>query len=161
MRRRSTSTHRPALLRLLAPSPAAESPPRLHSEVDAWAMRAAASNGFGGEPLPASVRPPFAAVQPAAFIDLSDPLASAVVRARRWARRAAAVLRLLRRRARSRESLGQLQSLDEATLRDLGLARSELSSLIAESSGRAAATRRAITEHQWFRLRSSTRSLVL
>lgn len=161
MRRRSPSIHVPALLRLLAPSPAAESPLRLHSEVDAWALRAAASNGFGGELPPASVRPPLAAARPAAFIDLSDPLASAVVRARRWARRAAAVLRLLRRRARSRESLGQLQCLDDATLRDLGLARSELASLMAESTGRAAATRRAITEQPRFPLRTATRSLVL
>jgi hypothetical protein len=91
------------LLQPLAASPAAESMPRVHPEVEAWALRAAASNGFGGDlaSTPAG-RERTDAAPHAASVDLSDPLASAVVRARRHARRALALLRLYRRRARHR-----------------------------------------------------------
>jgi uncharacterized protein YjiS (DUF1127 family) len=143
------------LLQPLAASPAADAPPRVHPEVEAWAIRAAASNGFGGELV--STRSGGASIDAkagAAFVDLSDPLASAVVRARRYARRAAALYRLHRRRARHRAELRQLQSLDAAALRDLGLTRSEIGSVLAEAAGRAEATRRAVVEHEWFRLRA-------
>jgi uncharacterized protein YjiS (DUF1127 family) len=147
-----------ALLRPFASSTAADSPPRVHPEVEAWAMRAATANGFGGDPAgsgrAAAARPAPAQAQASAFIDLSDPLASAVVRARRYARRAAALLRLLVRRARHRAELRQLQALDAATLRDLGLTRSEIGSVHAESAGRAVATRRALAEHEWIRFRA-------
>jgi uncharacterized protein YjiS (DUF1127 family) len=146
-----------ALLRPLAASIStpAESPPRVHPEVEAWAIRAATANGFGGEP-PAGVvaaAPPGGA-QASAFVDLSDPLASAVVRARRYARRAAALLRLAGRHARHRAEIRQLQALDAAALRDLGLTRSEIDSVQAESAGRAAATRRAFAEHERIRFRA-------
>ena len=144
-----------ALLRPLAASPATGTRPLVHAEIEAWAMRAAAANGFGGDPafLPKPTERPAAAAA-AAFIDLSDPLASAVVRARRYARRAIALLRLARRRSRHREQLRQLQQLDPATLRDLGLSSSEIGSLLAEATGRAAATRRQFVEHERFRLRA-------
>lgn len=142
-----------ALLRPLAASPAAGTRPLVHAEIEAWAMRAAAANGFGGAPafLPKPTGRPAAAAA-AAFIDLSDPLASAVVRARRYARRAVALLRLARRRSRHREQLRRLQQLDPATLRDLGLSSSEIGSLLAEATGRAPATRRQFVEHERFRL---------
>jgi len=143
------------LLQPLAASPAADSPPRVHPEVEAWAIRAAASNGFGGDAMP--MRSSGRSIDEtlnAASVDLSDPLASAVVRARRYAHRAAALFRLVRRRSRQRADLRQLQSLDAATLRDLGLTRSEIGSVQAEAAGRSAATRRPIVEHEWFRLRA-------
>jgi uncharacterized protein YjiS (DUF1127 family) len=142
-----------ALLQPLAASPAADSRPLVHAEIEAWALRAAAANGFGGDlaSVPKQPARPSAAV-PVAFIDLSDPLASAVVRARRYARRAAALLRLLRRHSRHRAELRQLQQLDAATLRDLGLTHSEIGSVHAEATGRIAATRRLSVEHSWFRL---------
>lgn len=162
MRRLVTFISPPALLQLLAPSPAHDAPPRVHAEIEAWAIRAAASSGFGGD-LPATRNDAgrkYAAPH-AASVDLSDPLASAVVRARRYARRAVALYRLLARRARHRSELRQLQALDAATLRDLGLTRSELGSVHAELTGRAAATRRAFVEHEWFRLSAGARGLVL
>jgi uncharacterized protein YjiS (DUF1127 family) len=143
------------LLQPLAASPAGNSPPRVHPEVEAWAIRAATSNGFGGDLV--STRSDGARIDvapAAASVDLSDPLASAVVRARRYARRAAALLRLYRRRSRQRVGLRQLQSLDAATLRDLGLTRAEIGSVLAESAGLAAATRRPVIEHEWIRLRA-------
>jgi uncharacterized protein YjiS (DUF1127 family) len=144
-----------ALLQPFAASPAPDSLPRVHPEIEAWAMRAAASNGFGGDlqPLPRG-QANRAASQHVGFVDLSDPMASAVVRARRYARRAVALFRLLRRRARRAAELRQLQSLDSGTLRDLGLTRSEIGSVYAESVGLAAATRRPVVEHEWFRLRA-------
>lgn len=161
MRRLFSSSNPLALLQLLATSPAVDSPPRVHSEVEAWAIRAAASNGFGGDLMSAPARAVQKdAARPVAFIDLSDPLASAVVRARRYGRRAVALYRLLGRRARHRSELRQLQELDAATLRDLGLTRSEVGSVHAESTGRVAVTRRAMVEHEWFRLSAGTRSLV-
>jgi uncharacterized protein YjiS (DUF1127 family) len=144
-----------ALLQPLAASPAPDSPPRVHPEIEAWAIRAAASNGFGGDLRPAPHgRASPSAPQRAGFVDLSDPMASAVVRARRYVRRAVALFRLLRRRARHAAELRQLQSLDNDTLRDLGLTRSEIGSVYAESVGDVAATRRPIVEHEWYRLRA-------
>lgn len=144
-----------ALLRPLAASPAAGTPPLVHAEIEAWAMRAAAANGFGGNLVsaakPAEQAP---AAPPSRFIDLSDPLASAVVRARRFARRAAALLRVLHRHARHRAARRQLQQLDAATLRDLGLARSEIGSVHAEATGLVAASRRRVVEDPWSRLRA-------
>jgi uncharacterized protein YjiS (DUF1127 family) len=144
-----------ALLRPFAASTPAGSPPRVHPEVEAWAIRAATASGFGGErPAGFGAAAPQGRAQASAFVDLSDPLASAVVRARRYARRAAALLRLAGRRARHRAELRQLQALDAAALRDLGLTRSEIGSVHAESSGRVAATRRAFAEHEWIRFRA-------
>jgi len=144
-----------ALLQPLAASPAPDSPPRVHPEIEAWAIRAAASNGFGGDLQSTPHNRAGAAVpQHAGFVDLSDPMASAVVRARRYVRRVAALFRLLRRWVRQAAELRQLQSLDSDALRDLGLTRSEIGSVYAESIGLVAATRRPIVEHEWFRLRA-------
>ena len=143
------------LLQPLAASPAPDSPPRVHPEIEAWAIRAAASNGFGGDLQPMPHGQASRAASPnAESVDLSDPMASAVVQARRYARRAVAMFRLFRRRARHAAELRQLQSLDSGTLRDLGLTRSEIGSVYAESVGRVAATRRPIVEHEWFRIRA-------
>jgi uncharacterized protein YjiS (DUF1127 family) len=67
-------------------------------------------------------------------------------------RRAGAALRLVRRRRRQVAARRQLESLDAAALRDLGLDRSEIGSAIAELQGRAARTRRIVLEHEWLRL---------
>jgi len=143
------------LLQPLSASPAADSTPLVHPEVEAWAIRAAASNGFGGDLVYKSAgRKRTDAAPHAASVDLSDPLASAVVRARRLARRALALLRLYRRRARERNALGQLQALDAAALRDLGLTRSEIGSVLAEAAGRAAATRRQTAQAELLRIRA-------
>jgi uncharacterized protein YjiS (DUF1127 family) len=153
--RRVVSFITPTLLEPLAPSPAADTPPRVHADVAAWAIRAAASNGFGGE-LPSSgdYATGRHAVSPTAFVDRGDPGSSAVARARRYARRVVALYRLLQRRARHKAELRQLQSLDAAALRDLGLTRSEIGSAHAEAVGRVAPTRRIFVEHEWFRSRA-------
>lgn len=143
------------LLQPLAPSPAADVPPRVHPELEAWAIRAARANGFGGE-LAAPGQRAGSALAPvhADRVPFADPMDLTVVRARRYARRAMALLRLYRRRMRQAGELRQLGSIDAATLRDLGLTRSEIGSIYAEAIGRAAPTRRAIVEHEWFRLRT-------
>jgi uncharacterized protein YjiS (DUF1127 family) len=56
---------------------------------------------------------------------------------------AAAWQRIRRRRAMLRE----LESLDDRMLRDIGVHRSEVSSLVAELVGAAPATRRAVMRH--------------
>jgi uncharacterized protein YjiS (DUF1127 family) len=131
--------------------PAAESRPRVHAEIEDWAMRAAARNGFGGEmPRPA--------VLPRGRAGATDHAAPAGMRPEtaRLKRRVVAVLRLLARRMRQAAALRRLQSLDAAALRDLGLDRSELGSVHAEVYGRAAPTRRLVVEHEWFRLRAGS-----
>lgn len=65
---------------------------------------------------------------------------------RRIGRRARALLRLIARRRRERRGLDDLRHLDERTLRDLGITRSELPSVAAELQGRAGPTRRRIEE---------------
>ena len=95
MRRLLAHIRPTTLLQSLSASPAADSTPLVHPEVEAWAIRAAASNGFGGDLVYTSAgRKRTDAAPHAASVDLSDPLASAVVRARRQARRALALLRL-------------------------------------------------------------------
>jgi uncharacterized protein YjiS (DUF1127 family) len=126
----------------------AESRPRVHAELDAWALRAAARNGFGSEwvALPDSLQQQQAARR-SAQVGWGDLLA-------RTNRRARAVLRLVGRRLRQAAQLRQLQSLDAPALRDLGLDRSEIGSVHAELHGRAAPTRRFVVEHEWLRLRA-------
>ena len=83
MRRLLANISPTSLLQTLSASPAAASTPRVHPEVEAWAIRAAASNGFGGDLVYTSAgRKRTDAAPHAASVDLSDPLASAVVRAR-------------------------------------------------------------------------------
>jgi uncharacterized protein YjiS (DUF1127 family) len=127
---------------------AVESLPRVHAEVEDWAMRAALRNGFGGERTTQQESVPLrAAARRSAQTGFGALLAQAI-------RRGRAALRLFHRRLRHAAALQQLQSLDAAALRDLGLDRSELGSAIAELQGRAASTRRIVLEHERLRLRA-------
>ena len=78
---------------------------------------------------------------------------------RRFARRVRAMARLAGRRRRARRNDEDLRHLDERTLRDLGLTRAEIPSVVAELAGRAGATRQRTDPHDWhstssrFRLR--------
>lgn len=70
----------------------------------------------------------------------------------RWhriARRVRALLRLMTRRRRARRRLLDLNQLDDRTLRDLGLSRSELTSVASELGGQAAASRRRTDAEVW------------
>jgi uncharacterized protein YjiS (DUF1127 family) len=67
----------------------------------------------------------------------------------RLARRSRARLRLAVRRRRAGPRFGELQQLDDATLRDLGLSRSELYSAASEAGGLAAASRRQTDLDVW------------
>jgi hypothetical protein len=67
----------------------------------------------------------------------------------RVARRARALVRLGLRRRRAWKNHQALCDLDDATLHDLGLARSELGSFVSELGGRAGATRRRIDLDAW------------
>lgn len=84
---------------------------------------------------------------------------------RRLTRRLRAIARLVARRRRARRRFEDLRHLDERTLRDLGLTRSELASVVAELGGRAAATRRRTDLDVWqsassrFRVRAIDSSL--
>lgn len=118
----------------------------LHPDLDAWAMRAANASGFGGNAMPT--------VSPRMLPAVAAPVTAPAERPSRPLRRVRALLRLLRRRARHRAELRELESLDAATLRDLGLHRSEIGSIWSERVGLAMASRRPFAEHEHFRLRS-------
>jgi uncharacterized protein YjiS (DUF1127 family) len=83
----------------------------------------------------------------------------------RVARRLRAIARLMWRRRRAARNFADLGRLDERTLRDLGLTRSELGSVTAELGGLAAATRRHADLEVWqsasssFRIRAVDTSL--
>ena len=64
-------------------------------------------------------------------------------------RRLRAIARLIARRLRARRRFEDLRHLDERTLRDLGVTRSELASIVSELGGRAAATRRRTDLEVW------------
>ena len=80
-------------------------------------------------------------------------------------RRLRAIARLIARRLRARRRFEDLRHLDERTLRDLGLTRSELASVVAELGGHATATRRRTDLEVWqsassrFRIRAIDSSL--
>lgn len=80
-------------------------------------------------------------------------------------RRLRAIVRLIARRRRARRRFEDLRHLDDRTLRDLGVTRSELASVVSELGGRAAATRRRTDLEVWqsassrFRLRAIDSSL--
>lgn len=83
----------------------------------------------------------------------------------RLARRLRAIARLIARRRRARRRFDDLRHLDERTLRDLGITRSELASVVSELGGGAAATRRRVDDEVWrsaswsFRIRAVDSSL--
>ena len=83
----------------------------------------------------------------------------------RLTRRLRAIARLVARRRRARRRFDDLRHLDERTLRDLGITRSELASVVSELGGRAAATRRRVERDTWqsassrFRIRAVDSSL--
>ena len=68
---------------------------------------------------------------------------------RRLARRLRAVGRLVARRRRAWKRFEDLQHLDERTLRDLGVTRSEIGSIVSELGGHAAVTRRRADLEVW------------
>lgn len=67
----------------------------------------------------------------------------------RLTRRLRAIARLVARRRRARRRFDDLRHLDERTLRDLGVTRSELASIVSELGGCAAATRRRTDLEAW------------
>ena len=83
----------------------------------------------------------------------------------RLIRRLRAIARLVARRRRARRWFDDLRHLDERTLRDLGIRRSELASIVSELGGRAAVTRRRVDREVWqsassrFRVRAIDSSL--
>jgi uncharacterized protein YjiS (DUF1127 family) len=116
----------PAITRIYLPKkpatatrPAAQQP---RSELMALAMRSSAANGFGDA---ATAVPELAAS-----------------RARAWRERIERRLAALRANFRAEAQRRALARLSPATLRDLGLDRSEVGSLTAELNGTAEATRR-------------------
>jgi uncharacterized protein YjiS (DUF1127 family) len=101
------------------------------------------------------------------------PTAARALASREWpqrpvhrlVRRLRAIARLVARRRRARRRFDDLRHLDERTLRDLGVTRSELASVVSELGGRAAATRRRTDLEVWqsassrFRVRAIDSSL--
>jgi uncharacterized protein YjiS (DUF1127 family) len=83
------------------------------------------------------------------------PLRRAVAAA---ARRARAVVRLALRRRRARQRHQALYHLDDATLHDLGMSRSEVASVVSELGGRASATRRRTDLDAWLSASSRFRA---
>lgn len=73
----------------------------------------------------------------------------------RLARRVRALARLVARRRRARRRFDDLRHLDERTLRDLGVTRSELASVVAELGGQASITRRRTDANFWASASSS------
>lgn len=75
----------------------------------------------------------------------------------RLARRARAVVRLALRRRRASRRCEELRHLEDVTLRDLGLTRSEAASFAYELGGFAAATRRRTDLDAWLSASSRLR----
>ncbi len=122
--------------------------PRVHAELEDWAMRAAARNGFGDAWV---ARADSVQLRQAARRSAQAGFSALLARV---IRRSRAAMRLARRSLRRAAQMRQLQSLDASALRDLGLDRSEIGSVHAELHGRAALTRRIVVEHEWLRVRA-------
>jgi hypothetical protein len=109
---------------------------RERSEMDASAMRAAAANGFGD----AGVTEPVPASKPA-------PAPTSV-----WSRlrqSGAALVQKWLADLHSRAAMSALERLDAATLRDLGMHRSEFGSYAVESRGVVPVTRRRVVNRDF------------
>lgn len=84
-------------------------------------------------------------VQPITFKTLSQRVEQAIVRQLR------AMLDTVRRTRRRSKLLRELQGLDDHMLRDIGVHRAELPSVVAELVGSAPATRRQVLASQQVR----------
>jgi uncharacterized protein YjiS (DUF1127 family) len=109
---------------------------RARSEMDASALRAAAANGFGD----AGVTAPMPASKP------TRAPASAWSRLRRFG---TGLIGKWLTGWQARAEVAALDRLDAATLRDLGIHRSELGSYAMESRGVVPITRRRVVNRQF------------
>ena len=113
-------------------------------DADGWARHAAGANGFSDVGMyaafaPATLQPPMyfkARVERAHM--LGDAIVAACRAVGRGAQRAWAAWRQWRA---AREVYASLSDLDDRTLHDLGIDRSELTSVAREASGQAEYTR--------------------
>ena len=106
---------------------------RTRAQIDAWAKHAEASNGFGDAGVVAAestFEPTPTAPQPGAW--------------RRFRRSVAEFIGRWVEYRRMRAEHAALARLDAATLRDLGIGRSEIGSYVAEFNGSSQVTRRRI-----------------
>lgn len=116
------------------------------SEIEAWARRAAAANGFGTADLPAAAQADAGEAR-ARFADtphrasLTEIARACADLATEALRGALAKWRAARIARATRAALGQL---DDRTLNDLGLHRSELGSVAAELARETDASRRRV-----------------
>ena len=135
-----------------------EHPPIDLDDIGAWARQARGANGLGGDNGAAAAASPFPAnsneLQRTARIERAFTLAG-IIAEMAWtvgafARRAYARYRQRREASASYEALRQL---DDHVLRDLGIDRSELSSVVAEATGEAEHTRLRVvlapSDPQW------------
>jgi len=112
---------------------------RTRAEITSWARHAAAANGFGDA---GAVGAEFSPTPVAAPVPTRESVWS---RLRRFG---AGLLRGWLAYGRRRAEYAALARLDAATLRDLGIDRSEIGSLTAESRGASQVTRRRIVNHE-------------
>lgn len=124
---------------------ACEDPAIVANDLRPWGQDALAANSFGGDATPDSPVPPWLASEQlleAARAHRSATLVTFIVSAIRTvgvaARRAR---RRYRQRQEARAIYDTLQQLDDRTLHDMGLERSEISSVASEATGQAAYTR--------------------
>jgi uncharacterized protein YjiS (DUF1127 family) len=122
-----------------------EEPPSAFVEVDGWARRAQSANGFG-DAIIAEYSPVARPSSYALFHDarstrayaLAEIVSTAMVAIADLTRQA---VERARQRRSARASHDALRALDDRSLRDLGLDRSELESIAGEVAGSAERTR--------------------